>query len=416
MPLLSVIGVGTDALYTIDDDLQNLQQVTLDDPPAGIKKFSYSDNGFVVTVQGSPGVAALYDNMSTKVSQYVFETVHAPAVCISSSGEWYFIASSEGRIELYCLKRGMPPTVLATLSPGYSALTYNCVSGYLVCLSTTRAEAVEICPKTGTRLSLKNAHKLKYGTGAVSDGRGRITYYTTDNTLKRCVITSDGVIETLDETPLWEEVGADEYVPAADPAVNSAGELFCLGASGGSVLKFSEKLSPAAYTAVAGVSALSYPEFMYIPDGLILPGSIDCGTIQIPFCAVPVEFSVSASTVVRSLHFTAPASGWLSLDGVGWQRELYIGTLAAGASITVKLHINTIDPGRVQKALTVNTSVTAGSRTVPVSWTGKVPDKLVFPVKAFENVPKTVNDVVTVKRIRPSLIIKSVPLTVNFEE
>lgn len=416
MPLLSVIGVGTDAVYTVDDDLQGLQQVVLADQPAGPKKFSYSDNGFVVTVQGSPGVAALYDNMSTKVAEYFFENLYSPAVCISSAGEWFFVASADGNISLYGVTRDRAPYIITSLSPGYTALAFNIRSGYLACFSTMRAEAVEVCPKTGTKLPLKNAHKLKYGTGAVSDGQGRIAYYTPDNVLKRCIITGDGEIEVTGETPVWEGVGSEEYVPAADPAVSAAGEIFCIGTAGGSLLKFNSDLDPEAYTAVAGLQTVSYPEFLYIPDGLVLPASVDCGTVQIPFCAAPVSFTVEASSKVRSLLLTAPEGCFLSLDGIGWQSELYIATLTAGSNLIIQLHVNTVAPGRVVSGITIETSVVCSGRTLQVVWTGRVPDMLVIPVRAFSAVPAVIDAEIDVKRIRPSLIIKKIPVTVSFEE
>lgn len=416
MPLLSVIGIGTDAVYTVDDDLQGLQPVVLADQPAGPKKFSYSDNGFVVTVQGSPGVAALYDDMSTKVAEYFFENLYSGAVCTSAAGEWFFIASAEGGISLYGVTRDRAPYIITSLSPGYTALAFNIRSGYLVCFSTMRSEAVEVCPRTGTKLPLKNAHKLKYGTGAVSDGQGRISYYTPDNVLRRCIITGDGEIEVTGETPVWEGVGSEEYVPAADPAVNAAGELFCLGTSGGPLLKFNSDLDPAAYTAVAGLQTVSYPEFLYIPDGLVLPASVDCGTVQIPFCAAPVSFTVEAVSKVRSLTLSAPEGCYLSLDGVGWTSDLYIATLTSGSSLTVHLHVNTVAPGRVVSGIAVETSVVGSNRTLQVVWTGKLPDRLVIPVRAFSAVPAVIDAEIDVKRIRPSLIIKKIPVTVSFEE
>jgi hypothetical protein len=279
-----------------------------------------------------------------------------------------------------------------------------------------RAEAVEVCPKTGTKLPLKNAHKLKYGTGAVSDGQGRIAYYTQDNVLKRCVITGDGEIEVTGETPVWEGVGSEEYVPAADPAVNAAGDLFCIGTAGGALLKFNSDLDPEAYTAVAGLQTVSYPEFLYIPDGLVLPASVDCGTVQIPFCAAPVSFTVAASSKVRSLILAAPEGCYLSLDGIGWQRELYIATLAAGSNLIIQLHVNTVAPGRVVSGITIETSVVCSGRTLQVVWTGRVPDRLVIPVRAFSAVPAVIDAEIDVKRIRPSLIIKKIPVTVSFEE
>ena len=41
---------------------------------------------------------------------------------------------------------------------------------------------------------------------------------------------------------------------------------------------------------------------------------------------------------------------------------------------------------------------------------------LVIPVRAFSAVPAVIDAEIDVKRIRPSLIIKKIPVTVSFEE
>lgn len=417
MIILSVKDTLTDALYRANDDLTGLAPYTVDTPPEGIKKLSVADTGSLITVPGEPGDIVLYNSSGARVMSSRVEGLCPSSVCVSAAGRWYYIASDSGTKYLFTIGMDGLPSRLTALHEEYSSAAFDQISGKIILLSYKSAQAVLFDPADLTMVRVQAPSKIKYGTGACSDARGYIYYFTPADTIIKCHIPDSSPARFVKsaEGIVWNGVSDDGYVPCGSPACGPYGSLF-IAVSSGRVLKYSDSLAFEGSLPVSSVKDVSYGGAVIRPDTLVLPDPVQFGEVPVSFNNVEKEMTMTSAGITRKVELTASGPVIMSCEPGVWGSSAVITDLPAGGSAVVKIRLRPEGPAEFTYGIDAVSESIRTPKRIEISGKGVLASSFVIPIVPISDVPGPVADNIQAVRTSTSRLQKNVAVTANFVE
>ena len=408
MLYVSVEGVGIDKVYTCNDDLTGLAQITMEDPPIGQKQYSFATENMMALASGDAKKAVIYANNFQKLSETSFELLFIASICTTGSGVWFFIAAENNVNYLFSQAVSEVPVRLTALPEGYETVAVSKRLGKIVILSYKGKPVLTFEPIQRSLVETELIFKPKYGTGAACDGKGFIYFYNSKNEL----VKTDLALSTV-YTPLWSVIGGDEYTPTGAPTVDYYGNVYC-AVSEGYILKFSRDLEYIGKLPVSGANNVSHDAFLLDVDTLSGQSLVELGDVPLGYNNLEYEAQIGGTSIIPYVEVTADDGVIVSPDGIVWGVTAEFYDMDPAASNKIYVRLKAPGPAEFTKELEVQSCFMLDPYTVSLSGRGAPVSKITIPIEAYSSVAGSVDKRIMVRRIQPSVIEKQVDVEANF--